>query len=213
MLVSRAGGFDMSYRALTLVAVLVAMVAPGALAEGKGNWRLQLSTQMGVASGSVDRDGDVLVSTTVEYELPATPHITLGIRLLPVFYYGQDEQDRGRLRDGDFDIDFDDFKLSFGRERGGDTVFGAGVGLGARVYTKAETHTGFFLEAGVNALGHSGRFNGNSSNINFMSGAAIGYQLAGGFNASLRFDHISNAGLGDDNSGSNVLGLGLGFRF
>lgn len=207
-------------RLITRIAsiALITAIAPAALAEGgfrDGRWRLQLSAQTGVASGGTDRGGDVLGLSTVEYEFPVTGHIAVGLKIHPFFAYAQDDDGFDDLFDGGFvgrvkELDFDDWNDD---RDDGDTVFGAGFGLGTRIYQVREEQRGLFLDLGVSALFHDGEFNGNSSNINFMSGLGVGYQFKFGLSAQVHFDHISNAGLGDENSGTNVLGVGLGFRF
>ena len=182
-----------------------------------GRWRLQISGQMGVQSGGVEREGDILGLTTVEYEFPVTGHIAVGLKLHPFFAYTQDADGIDDLFEGGFvdrvkEIDFDDFDLD--PEKGtDDTVWGAGFGLGTRIYQVKDEQRGLFLDLGVNALFHDGEFNGNNSNINFMSGVGLGYQFKFGLNTIVHLDHISNAGLGDENSGANVVGIGVGFRF
>lgn len=154
----------------------------------EGSWRLELSGGPGVNFGSGDRDGDFLIKGTVEYEVPATPHLTLGLRMLPAFVYGQDG-------------------------RGEDTVWGAGAGLGGRLYTQKSEYRGLFAEANVHVLGHENRFAGNSSNVNFLTGLGLGYKFLEGWHAVVKWEHISNANLSDDNSGVDTVTLGLGYTF
>lgn len=199
--------------------VAAALLSPSALAEGgfgDGRWRLELTAQTGIDSGSTDRAGDVLGLSTVEYEFPVTGHVAVGLKLHPLFAYSQDSDGFDDLFHGGFvdrakRFDFSDF--SFDDDKGGDTVWGAGFGLGTRIYQKKDEQRGLFLDLGVSALFHSGEFDGNNSNINFMSGIGLGYQFKFGLNTVLKLDHISNASLGDDNAGTNVLGIGVGFRF
>jgi len=178
-----------------------------------GRWRLQVRVQTGVDSGGVERSGDVLALTTVEYEVPLTSHVCYSLKLDPVFAYGQESRDINTILDSKRGVDLDKIDFDFDDERGGDTVVGAGFGLGLRVYQKAEEKRGIFLDLGVHTLLHAGEFNGNTSNINFMSGLGLGYQFKNGLSTQLHFDHISNAGLGDENSGTNVFGVGFGYRF
>ncbi len=201
------------------VCFAVAMAADAGAEGGfsDGRWRLQISGQAGIDSGGTDRGGDILGLSTVEYEFPVTGHIAVGLKLHPFFAYTQDENGIDDLFDGGFvdrvkEIDFDDFDLD-ADEDSDDTVWGAGFGLGARIYQVKNEQRGLFLDLGVSALFHDGEFNGNNSNINFMSGIGVGYQFKFGLNTVVHLDHISNAGLGDENSGANVIGVGLGFRF
>ena len=161
-------------------------------AEGK--WRLELSGLTGIHSGSADRGGDWTTTGAVEYEFPATSRVTLGLRVLPLFLYDSDGDDE---KHGD----------------NSDTVWGGGVGLAGRVYTKAEEYRGFFAEGTANALGHDGKIEGNSANLNFLLSVGAGYQWKCGLNAAVRYEHISNAGLGQENAGANSVGLALGYRF
>lgn len=195
----------------SVLVALAALASAGAAHADfqDGRWRVQVSAQAGVESGGVDRSGDVLAMGTVEYEVPLTAHVCYSLKLVPVFGYFQDDEDVNGILDGEAGADLD----ALCDDEGGDSVVGAGVGLGLRVYQKAEEKRGIFLDLGLHALGHAGEFNGNSSNLNFMSGIGLGYQWRNGLSAQLHFDHISNAGLGDENSGTNVLGLGLGYRF
>lgn len=47
----------------------------------------------------------------------------------------------------------------------------------------------------------------------FMIGADVGYELTDRISASVRWQHISNAGLCSDNEGLDHIGLRLGYRF
>ncbi len=172
------------------VLAILAAAAPAA-AEFQWDssvWRLELSGGSGIHSGSSDRGGDYSLKGMVEYETPFSSRCTLGLRLLPAFFYEQDE-------------------------RGEETVWGVGAGLGLRIYSVAEEYRGWFAEAGVHALGHKHRIEGNSSNINFLTGAGVGYKCKAGWHTVLRWEHISNAHLGNDNSGANLLTLGVGYTF
>jgi len=204
---------------LTCLAATIVYSA-GAHAEsgfGDGRWRLELSAQTGLDRGDADRSGDILGLSTVEYEFPVTGHIAVGLKIHPFFAYTQDDQGLDHLFDGGFidqikRINFSDFDFK-DDGYGGDTVWGGGFGLGTRIYQVKVEQRGLFLDLGVSALFHDGEFNGNSSSINFKSGIGVGYQFKFGLNTVMRLDHISNAGLGDENSGANVVGIGLGFRF
>lgn len=174
-----------------VAALAIAALAAPAAGEVKfeeGRWRLELSGGYGVDSGGERRQDDLLLLGSLDYEFPVTRRTSLGLRLLPLFVYDQDEH-------------------------GEDTVWGGGVGLACRIYQHAEEYRGFFGELAANALGHSGRFAGNDSNINFLSSAGLGYQFQSDWHVVLRYQHISNAGLGDENAGANAVVLGLGFSF
>lgn len=168
-----------------------------------GMWRVEVNNDFGVHQGSRDRSGDYSINGIVEYEIPATSRVTLGLRLMPLFIYNQDEEKDYRV----FRRVFDDNGYD------GDTVWGGGFGIGGRIYQVKDEYRGWFAEAGVNALLHANEFNGNNSNLNFISGIGVGYQFKSDWHVQLHYQHISNASLGSENSGANSLGLGLGYRF
>lgn len=197
---------------IALLAALIALCALPAMADfSDGNWRLELSGGTAWNSGGTDRDGDILATVAAEYEFLVARRLSLGLRLLPLLIYTQDSGDdwRDDLRDLD---DWDDLGDLLD-DHDDDTVFGAGAGLSLRVYSKAEEMRGFFLELQGNVFGHKNQFEGNDSNINFLSGAGLGYKFKFGLHLIGRLEHISNAGLGDRNSGINTVSLGLGYSF
>lgn len=168
-----------------------------------GMWRVEVNNDFGVHQGSRDRSGDYSINGIVEYEIPATPRATLGLRLMPLFIYNQDEERDHRV----FRRIFDD------KGYDGDTVWGGGFGIGGRVYQVKNEYRGWFGEASVTALFHVNEFNGNNSNLNFVSGFGVGYQFKSDWHVQMHYQHISNASLGSENSGANSLGLGIGYRF
>ncbi|NLV44822.1 MAG: acyloxyacyl hydrolase [Candidatus Hydrogenedentes bacterium] len=151
-----------------------------------GSWRLELSGGPGFTVGGRDREGDYLLKGTVEYEIPTTPHLSLGLRILPLFVYGQDD---------------------------GDTVYGGGGGVSARLYAVKSEYRGLFAEGSAHIIGHENRIAGNSSNLNFLTGLGVGYKFAKGWHTVLKWEHISNAGLGEANSGADTVTLGFGYTF
>ena len=178
-------------RMIITFAVLALTISLPALAELQwcdGKWQLELSGNIGTDSGGSDRSGDYMLRTMVEYEVPFSSHFTLGLRALPLFVYEQDE-------------------------RCEETVWGAGAGLGLRLYSVPDEYRGWFAEAGAHVLGHKHQIADNDSNINFLTGIGVGYKCKAGWHSVLRFEHISNANLSEDNSGVNMLSLGIGFRF
>lgn len=196
------------FRAGIIVAAAAVLFSGTAVAElqfDEGNWRVELSTGLGIHSGSQDRSGDVLVTGTVEYEFPATQRTTLGLRLLPLLFYVQDDNNHRDWLNGD---DWDEPHVG-----DGDTVFGAGAGLSFRVYAKPQTYRGLFFEVAGVAFGHTEKFNGNDSNFNFLTGGGIGYKFKNDFHTILKYEHISNAGIGSPNRGVNTIGLGFGYSF
>lgn len=174
--------------ALVLISTMVFAFAPALSAEGTGLWRLELSGGPGMPVGNRDRDDDYLVKGTVEYEIPKTPHLSLGLRLLPFFVYDQNQDDE-------------------------DTVYGAGAGVGGRMYSVASEYRGLFAELNAHVIGHENRFAGNSSNLNFLTGIGVGYKCTQGWHTVLKWEHISNANLSEHNSGVDVVTLGVGYTF
>ncbi|MBX3178927.1 MAG: acyloxyacyl hydrolase [Candidatus Hydrogenedentes bacterium] len=169
-----------------------------------GRWRLELNNDFGVHQGSRDRSGDYSLNVVAEYEVPATSRTTLGLRLLPLFVYTQDEhRDRDLFQRWFGDNDHED----------GDTVWGGGIGLSGRIYQVKDEYRGWFAEAGITALVHAGKFNGNNSNLNFLSNIGVGYAFKSDWHVQVHYQHISNASLGSHNSGANALGIGVGFKF
>lgn len=169
-----------------LLAVGLVGAAGADLKFDQGRWRLELSGSAGIHSGSTDRQGDVLATGSLEYEFPASKRTTLGLRLLPLFMYAQDDDDN---------------------------VFGAGFGLTGRIYQHAEEYRGWFGELELSALGHDDKIEGNSANLNFLTGVGVGYKFKSNWHTTLRYEHISNAGLGEHNAGANTVGLAVGFTF
>lgn len=180
---------NVKVRYLLFTLLMMLLPAPWAAADVKfdeGRWRLELSGGTGIHSGSTDRQGNILVTGSAEYEFPATAHTTLGLRLLPLFVYDQDDYE---------------------------TAVGGGFGLSGRLYQHAEEYRGWFGELEVSALGHDGKLRGNSASLNFLTGVGVGYKFKSHWHATLRYEHISNAGLGENNAGANSIGLAFGYTF
>lgn len=158
------------------------------------DWRLELSALTGVHSGRREREGDYTGAIAVDYELPFTSDAkvldrsTFSFRLRPLMYYHQDNFEP-------------------------DDIFAAGAGFGYRIYQHKDTKSGFFGEVIGEVILHSEKFEGNSTSFNFLTQAGVGYQSEKRWFITTRFQHASNAGLGDTNSGVNSLGLAAGFRF
>ncbi len=186
---------------------VVSMTAhAGDIKWDQGSWRLELAGYAGLDSPQNQRNEDFGALVTVEREFPLWKRATLGIRLHPLFYYDQEQDDPilfRRFRNSDnFNPDYDD-----------DTVWGVGLGPSFRVYQKAEERRGLFLELGVSALFHDEKFVDNSSNVNFISEVGVGYKFQHGWHVAAKLRHISNAGFGDDNSATNGWGIGVGYSF
>lgn len=192
-------------RTVSFLVLSVLFCSTAAQAEAgfhDGHWRVELAVGTGVDSGSTDRGGDILTIGSVEWEFPVSNHVALGLRLLPLVAYGQDGSSHDWHDDWFHDNDDD-----------GDTVWGGGFGFVTRVYQVAEEQRGIFLEMEANALFHANQFNGNNSNVNFLTGIGLGYKFKRDFHLTTRFEHISNAGLGDDNAGVNAVTLAFGYSF
>lgn len=170
----------------TVVFLSVAM-AGNAFAEfdfGNGDWRLQVSGLYNFEEADSD-PADYFVTGSVEYEFPAYPHGKLGLRLYPLFYYPSAHD-----------------------------VWGAGFGLSTRIYQHHKTFDGLFGEFEASTLWLSDYIECNSSRVNFLCGAGLGYKFPNsGWDISVKYAHISNCGLGDKNTGSNGIGLALGYSF
>jgi len=193
--------FGLAIFAVGVFTTLWALPAAAALDIKDGAWRLEIRGARGLESGGEHRDDDIFAAAAVEYEFPLAGRATLGFRLLPIFVYEQgDGTNYDRLR-------------GYLRGDDNDTVAGGGIGIAARVYARKREHRGFFFEVNTHALIHGGEFDGNDSNVNFLSGVGLGYQFRFGMHTSVKWQHISNAGLGEVNDGSNILGVGIGFRF
>jgi len=195
---------------LAAIAALAVGMTPAASAVSwdEGHWRLELSAGPGVDSGSIDRSDDIFASVMLDREMPMGKRSTLSLRLMPLYVYtqGGDDEDNDRL--------WQKVHHHFhGDEYDDDTVVGAGFGGGVRLYQRAETFDGLFLEASLMAAPHVGLINGNSVNIDFLSGAGVGYKFSNRWHAILKFEHLSNAGFGDDNKGTNAVRLGVGYSF
>jgi len=186
--------------AIMVTSLAVVTAASAEIQFDEGQWRLELSGGTGVHSGSTDRSSNLLVQAAVEYEFPATPRCTLGLRLLPIFVYDQEDD-----LETDAWRDHDRYK--------GDRVCGAGFGVTGRVYQVKEKYRGFFTEAEVLAVAHKDLIDGNSSKLNFLTGVGVGYKCKADWHVVFKYEHISNASLGRHNAGANSLGIGIGYTF
>ncbi|MBI2423697.1 MAG: acyloxyacyl hydrolase [Candidatus Hydrogenedentes bacterium] len=192
--------------ACLIAAPLLIAHAPAARAGldlEEGHWRVELATTYGIHSGTTNRSGNVLTTGTVEYEIPATPRTTLGLRLMPLFLYTQDDTS---IKDSD-----DWYRLD--EEDASDTVWGGGLGLTGRIYQVKDEYRGWYGEAEGLAVVHDNKIIGNSSNFNFLIGLGVGYKFKSHWHTVLKYEHISNSSIGARNAGANSLGLGLGYSF
>lgn len=173
---------------LSCILLLLAVSGYSEESSSKGKLRLEFSGGPAFELGSADRSGDFLLKSTVEYEMPLSPRITLGLRLLPFFLYDQEN-------------------------KGEDMVWGGGFGIGGRFYLDANTYRGLFAEVNTHVVGHEGKIQGNSSKINFLSGLGMGYAFESGWHTVLKWEHISNARLKNHNQGTDCVTVGIGFTF
>jgi hypothetical protein len=149
-----------------------------------GHWRLELQgVDVIDPSGS---DGDFYVSGSVEYEMPtALDHLNFGLRAYPLFVYGGD-----------------------------DNTYAVAAGFTLRCYQHAVTRDGFYAEIGSGPIWLSRELEGNSSRVNFLSELGLGYKFPDKpWSLSLKYQHISNAGLSDNNKGVNAISFGVGYTF
>ena len=77
-----------------------------------------------------------------------------------------------------------------------------------------------FTEAHLGGAVHNGKIISDDpgrkslgSRALFRLGLSVGYDLTERYNASLIFDHVSNAGLGSANEGMDSVGLRIGYKF
>lgn len=158
----------------------------------EGWWRVELQGAGGTFSGVDDRDGDFYFTGNVEYEFPAWPHVTFGLRLTPLLVYFEDEGE-----DGD-----------------SHAIYGTAAGISARYYFEQSSYRKWYAEGAFAPLWHSRRFEGNSSKVNTWSELGFGYRFPDTpWSMALKFSHISNANLSHDNSAVNAFLLAIGYSF
>lgn len=184
----RARGRGFVFGLGLVVGLLSGLPAQGRPIEvEEGWWRLELQGVGVIHSKKTDREGDAFVTGNVEYEMPtALDHLTVGVRAYPLFVYKAED----------------------------DMIYGVAAGLTLRLYVDAEAREGMYAEAGVSVLWHSRHFSENSSRVNFLDELGVGYKFRESpWNVSVKYQHISNAGLGSENAGVNSFSLGVGYRF
>lgn len=155
------------------------------LEVGEGRWRIELQcVDVIPSSGS---DGNYYATGSIEYEMPTRlDHLNFGIRAYPLFTYRADVDD----------------------------IYGVAAGITFRSYQHTESRDGFYLEAGSGPIWLSRELEGNSSRVNFLSELGAGYKFRDNpWSLSLKYQHISNAGLGDENAGVNAVSFGVGYTF
>ena len=185
-------------RIAVCVAIALALPAPfAAVAHAdetihppwkEGRVRLELSGFAGTDSASEPRSGDISFMGSIEFEGPLTKHLTIGPRLIPLFYYNPDIPDES-------------------------DIYGLALGPSMRFYTKRNEYRGFFGEAGAAALATTEKFKQNSATVNYIVEFGAGYAFKSGWHVSLKFRHFSNLFLASKNSGGDAVGVGFGYRF
>jgi hypothetical protein len=194
-----APGLSLRKRVLFALSAVIAVSASARAEEDhgrsgfdRGHWRLELAGAPQASGNPIDRDEDYYLMGSAEYEFEVFRRSTLALRLMPLFYYDEDKDEGG----------------------GEGPIFGAGVGLKYRMYATSETRAGLFIELGISAIGHESQFEGNSKHFNFLSEGGIGYQFQTvPWNLGVRYTHISNAALGDENKEVAGIAIALGYRF
>jgi len=148
--------------------------------------RMELGSSMRVGHDSDESDG-VLLSSIFDIGKDLSPKTNLSLRLMPFFGYIQ--------------------------ENNIEDVAGFGVGGAFRFFFSENQEKGVFTEIHEILCLHEHKFEGNSSNLNFFSAIGIGYKFCPNWDMVLRIGHISNANLKDDNEGTNILGINVGYTF
>lgn len=125
---------------------------------------------------------DAYVAHAVEFEWMLWPHVSMGLRAIPVLVYLDDPP-----------------------------IVGSALGFTNRLYWNG-AGTGFYVGPQIALLAHYGRFDGNSAFLNLMSSLELGYRwTALPLRLGVKLEHVSNAGLARENRGWNGLALLLGW--
>ncbi|MHC4250524.1 MAG: acyloxyacyl hydrolase [Planctomycetota bacterium] len=168
------------------MAILFALSAPPVAAAARARLRLDFSMLHGVDSGRTDRTEDAAVVGSVERERRVLSRGAVAGVVIPLFAYEDCEPERR---------------------------FGAGAGVAARAYARADVRRGPFGEVGLAAIWVARRLIGDDSFLDFQSHVAAGYAASNGSHFAIRFQHLSNGSLRPHNSGANLLGVAVGFTF
>lgn len=154
----------------------------------EGRWRAEFSgTAVYTNRNGEERSGDSLYTGSIDYTWPVNTRATLGIRAYPLFVYNQREPN--------------------------ETIVGAGAGLAARIYKDKDTYQGWYLEGAISLIGHYPKFSGNTGSANLLSEAGVGYQYSENWHVTLKWRHLSNAGIASENTGVNGVALAVGYTF
>jgi len=157
----------------------------------KGRWRAEFTTTTGAIDNQwPQHKEDYFFLGSIDYEWPIHSNTTCSLRGTPLFLYD-------RHRNDDYDSSH---------------IYGAAFGLALRLYEKKEL-TGLFAEIGTSALWQSDYLPGNGSKFNFISDVGIGYEFKNRVSVSVKYFHISNAGLEELNAGFDALGVSLAYTF
>jgi len=181
-----------------VLSVFAALATTPADARGldfdEGRVRIEVAGACNLYSGKTDRDGDYYLTGSIEYETPVLERLTLGLRFMPAFLY---HEHRDKCEGAS-----------------SETIYGAGLGVTARVYQNKGDRDGLFGEAGAAALWHSRYFERNTSRVNFVTEIGVGYKFPErNWHVGVKFQHASNGGLASRNAGINGLALAVGYTF
>jgi hypothetical protein len=163
-----------------------ASAANGGMQFSQGWWKAEVTGGLGLDITTIDRGGDILGTIVVEYEFPAGSRFTLGLRLIPLLLYEQDEDE---------------------------TIWGGGFGVASRYYFREREYRGWYIELEGHSIVHEKKISANTSNFNFLIGGGLGYRFRNDWHGAVKFEHISNGGLGTRNQATNTISFALGYSF
>lgn len=153
-----------------------------------GVWRADIEGARETRSGKGGRDGDSFVAVAIEREWPVFDRAAVGVRVRPLFAYFQ--------------------------HKDSSMIYGTAIGVTARMYGRKHNRTGPFIETGCSALWHSHHFTENGSRVNLWSEIGAGYQFSSfPWYVTIKWHHMSNAGLRNDNAGVDGCTISAGCRF
>jgi hypothetical protein len=157
----------------------------------KGRWRVEFTTTTSAIDNQwPQREKDYFFLGSIDYEWPIHSNTTFALRGSPVFLFNRHRNDN----------------------YGSSHIYGAAFGPALRLYEKKDL-TGLFAEIGTSALWQSDYLPGNGSKFNFISDVGIGYEFKNRVSVSVKYFHISNAGLEELNAGFDALGVSLAYTF
>jgi hypothetical protein len=153
-----------------------------------GWWKTEVVAGIGFDASTVNRAGDRLVTALVEYEVPVARRYTLGLGMIPLLWYES-------------------------RRENGEEVVGGGLGLSGRRYRLDGKYRGWYVEAKGYCILLDPEIPANTSKFNFFIGGGLGYRFQNHWQTAVKFEHISNGGLGSRNQSLNTISLSLGYNF